>query len=570
MIYFQKIRWKNFLATGNTFIEIEFDKSKTSIMLGPSGSGKSTLLDAICFALFGRAFRNIKKEQLVNSINEKDCLVEIFFKIGTKNYIVRRGIKPNIFEIYKNDKMIEQDASVHDYQQKLEKQILKFNRKTFTQIVVLGASNFTPFMQLKPSDRRTIIEELLDIEIFSVMNVLLKERYSKLKDEITHNANQIEILENKIEIHEEYVKNLARDKNTKILNNEAEIEKNLEQVEQLKAKCKSLLEEINVLRSGILDVDKVSKSISQFNDLKNQIERNIKKTEKEVEFYETNDDCPTCKQPIDDDFKVNEVAQKNVKLDEFNSGISQIEDNLSNLSSRLEQIKKAQDIILDKERELVKSKSSISGVESYVEKLLKENEELKKPKKKIADERDSIKQMKSEKKDCISSAEQFAYRKALYDTGFSLLKDGGIKSRIIKQYLPLINKYVNKYLNSMNFFVSFHLDEEFNESIKSRGRDIFSYENFSEGEKQRIDLALLFTWRVIARMKNSVNTNLLIMDEVFDSYLDNAATENVIELLNSDLFSKTNIFVISHKDTIADKFDRQLKFNKVKSFSRIE
>jgi len=570
MIYFEKIRWKNFLATGNHFIEIELDKSKTSILLGPSGSGKSTLLDAMCFALFGRAFRAINRDQLVNSVNEKDCLVEIEFKIGTKEYVVRRGIKPNIFEIYRNDRMIEQDASVHDYQMKLEKQILKFNRKTFTQIVVLGASNFTPFMQLKPSDRRIIIEELLDIEIFSVMHNLLKERISKLKEETTENEMQIKMLEKEIELHEQYVKSLASDKNSKIEKNEEDIVENTLQIQALQKIIDDSKDILDGLKKDIEDQKEVDKNIQKFYDLEDQIERNIKKTKKEITFYEDHDDCPTCNQPINEQFKLEEIGRKENKLSDFAAGIKQIQDNISTLQKRLCDIYSTKGVINDKERERTRNISSVNALRNYVKKLEDENEELKKPKKSISDEKDNIRSMYGDKVECTDKAQSFSYKKALYDTTSNLLRDGGIKSRIIKQYLPLINKYVNKYLNSMNFFVSFHLDEEFNESIKSRGRDIFSYENFSEGEKQRIDLALLFTWRAIARMKNSVNTNLLIMDEVFDSYLDNAATENVIELLNSDLFRNTNIFVISHKDTIADKFHRLIRFTKVKSFSRVE
>ena len=569
MIHFSAVRWKNFLATGNNFIEIDFMRNHTTILMGESGSGKSTILDAITFALFGRAFRNIKKDQLVNSINEKGCVVEVEFDIGTKYYKVVRGIKPNIFEIYCNGKLLNQDASARDYQKILENNILQFNLKCFTQIVVLGAANFTPFMQLKPVDRRIIIEELLDIEVFSVMNTILKERISKTKDDIREKRYAIDLLEEKIQVHENMVKELARDKNKQIQENEDKIIKNQDQIDKLQLKRTEVDDKITALLETISDRDMIDEQTKKLLDLEKQIEKNIKRTDKERKFFHDHSECPTCNQDIDEEFRKCEHDKREEHLKDLRSGLTDIEDKLQKLNERKEAINKVRDEIEKLEKIRSEHDSSISSIEKYIKKVSREVAELRKPKENISEERQKIKAMKGEKKEEENNRKELIESQHIFDIASELLKDGGIKARIIKQYLPLINKYVNTFLREMNFFVHFDMDEEFNENIKSRGRDPLPYESFSEGEKQRIDLALLFTWRAIARMKNSINTNLLIMDEVFDSYLDNQATENVIRLLNSDLFKKTNIFVISHKETISDKFQGKIRFKKEKNFSRV-
>ena len=569
MIIFKKVRWKNLLSTGNNFTEIDLSSNHTTILLGQSGSGKSTLLDAIAFGLFNRPFRNINKNQLVNMINQKNCLVEVEFTVGTQNYLIRRGIKPTVFEIYCDDVLINQDSHSKDYQQYLERSILKFNFKAFTQIIVLGASNFTPFMQLKPADRRIIIEGLLDIEIFSVMNTILKQKISNLKNITQENEFNLSIIKEKIELQNKYISDLSQSKQEKIQENLAIIEKNKQQMLTIEQQNLELKNNIVELKTKLNFKDDVVIQITKIKDIKNKLDSNIKKSKKEILFYEENNNCPTCRQNIPVDFKHMEITKKMDKITEWQTGLADVDSAMSKLLLKLEESKQIEDEIDIIQSQIVKNQSMIDGINQFIKKIAKDTIDMKNQESAPKDCVDKLNELQETSTKLENNKEQYALDKNIHDLATALLKDSGVKARIIKQYLPLINKHTNIFLNAMNFFVTFNIDEEFNESIKSRGRDEFAYENFSEGEKQRIDLALLFTWRTIAKMKNSVNTNLLIMDEVLDSYLDQTATENVLTLLNSDMFRDTNIFVISHKETISDKFKKTIRFTKFKNFSTI-
>lgn len=569
MIIFKKVRWKNLLSTGNNFTEIVLNEKHSTILLGQSGSGKSTLLDAISFALFNRPFRNINKNQLVNMVNGKNCLVEIEFAIGTQEYMIRRGIKPTVFEIYCDNVLLNQDSHSKDYQQYLERNILKFNFKAFTQIIVLGASNFTPFMQLKPADRRIIIEGLLDIEIFSVMNTLLKQKASTLRQAIQENEFSASIVKEKIAIQEKYISDISKDKEDKIQENLALIEKHKADIEKIRTENDSHRLFISELQGRIDFKSDLISQIDKIKDIKSKIDTNIKKTRKDITFYEDHDSCPTCSQDIPEQFKSVEIEKKAAKITEWQAGMNDAESALTKFLQRMEQVKSVEDEIEKLTYQIGKNDSVISGINQFIKKVAQDTLDLKEQQSAPSEKSEELQKLSEESQKLEQAKETFSIQKNVQELATMLLKDSGVKARIIKQYLPLINKHTNVFLNAMNFFVSFHIDEEFNEMIKSRGRDDFSYENFSEGEKQRIDLALLFTWRTIAKMKNSVNTNLLIMDEVLDSYLDTSATENVLQLLNSDMFRDTNIFVISHKETISDKFQKTIRFTKNKNFSNI-
>lgn len=570
MVEFQKVRWKNFLSTGNAFNEIELNKHNTTLLVGLSGSGKSTLLDAIAFALFNKPFRAIKMDQVVNTINEKNCVVELEFRIGKKQYLIRRGRKPVLFEIFVDGALINQDAASKDYQKYLEKHILKFNFKSFTQIVVLGASNFTPFMQLKAEDRRQIIENLLDIEIFSIMNELLKSEISDLKESFKENLTEQKSAAEKIKIHEQFILDLEKDNQNKIAENQKRIDDNIVSIQKLQEQIANVQSTIDTHKELLKLEDEVNTQMKEVIDYEGKIERNIRVLQKDVDFYSKHDNCPECKQTIAEDFKQNEITSKTTKIEECRSALKTIDEKVKKLSGKQEQFKKIKDKIEVLTTELRRHESSIRAFEEYNKKVQREILELQKPRNNIEDEKKTIRELQFGLKDLEKQEQEFVVEKTINELAANLLKDTGVKSEIIKQYLPVINNKINQHLQEMNFFVTFLIDEKFNESIKSRGRDDLSYANFSEGEKQRIDLALLFTWRAVAKMKNSINTNLLILDEVFDSYLDNSATENVIQMLKSKMFKDTNIFVISHKETISDKFDFTIKFAKQKNFSIIE
>jgi len=554
LIHFNNIRWKNLLSTGNQFVEIQLDKNPTTLIIGENGSGKSTILDALTFALFGKPFRRINKPQLVNSVNNGGTIAEIEFTIGSKDYKIRRGIKKNIFEIYVDGKRLNQDAKIADQQEYLENTILKLNYKSFTQIVVLGSASFTPFMQLKLTDRRAIIEDLLDIQIFSVMNSLLKFRISENKEEISSNNVKVELVDGHIGTTQELINGLKKTKKNQIENNQKDIKKNEEEVARLNEENKKLLESIKDNES--------QKRLDDLLKFQSSIERKMMKIEEEIEFYEQNDTCSTCNQELSEEHKEKMIEEHHGKMHESGNALLSLANKIEDSKSQIDKITKIQTTIAHQQNQ-------IQAINSYITKLKGQIEEIENRDDDVEEKIKKLKELKEELKTCNKRLEHLSFTKQLYETAYVLLKDTGIKTRIIKQYLPIMNKLINKYLASMDFFVSFNLDENFNETIKSRHRDEFTYDSFSEGEKMRIDLSLLFTWRTIAKMKNSVNTNLLILDEVFDSSLDANGTEEFLTIINN-LQGKQNIFIISHKgDTMNDKFNNTIKFEKHKNFSRI-
>jgi DNA repair exonuclease SbcCD ATPase subunit len=567
VITFKSVRYKNFLSTGNVFTEIKLNENATTLIVGENGAGKSTFLDAITFSLFGKPFRNINKPQLVNSINEKDCVVEVEFAIASKQYKIIRGIKPNVFEIYIDGELLNQDAKSKDYQEQLEKLILKMNYKSFTQIVILGSTNFTPFMQLSASDRRAVIEDLLDIQIFSSMNVIVKNKLHTLKDEAAQLKIQIDNTRDKIELHKKHLDELKKNTKEIVDAKKQEVRENTASLSDLETEATTKETEIDNLLLKVEDEDTTTKKFNKLNQLEAKIEGNIQKLEKDIEFYSVNSTCPTCDQAINN--KEEKVHTCNSKITELNEGLNKLKEESDAVLHRINTIKTTQKELKTLEQDLVRINTSRKQVRNYIAKLEKEIAEIE-SKPAMSDE------FKAQSKELLNALQSFnEKRKEVseqtqnYDIVAQLLKDGGIKSKIIKQYVPVINKLVNKYLAAMDFFVNFNIDEEFKETIKSRHRDDFSYENFSEGEKKRIDLALLFTWRSVAKLKNSVNTNLLIFDEVFDGSLDINGTEEFMKLINM-MNDNTNIFVITHKsDQMVDKFKHTIRFGKVKNFSQV-
>ena len=569
MIIFKKIRWRNFLSTGNAFTEIDLTKSTNTLIIGQNGAGKSTILDALTFGLFGKPFRKINKPQLVNSINSSNTVVEIEFTIGKKQYKVVRGMKPNVFEIFCDDVLVNQDAKAKDYQEHLEKFIIKLNYKSFTQVVVLGSASFVPFMQLSASDRRTIIEELLDIGIFSSMNVLVKSRLTNIKDGQKDNEYNIKLTDEKINLQkqniEEYKKNHLVEINKKV----KEVADNDVYLNKVTKDIGLIQKHIQQLNNKIVDKGTVESKNTKIITLQSKFGDSIKKLNKEISFYETNDNCPTCQQTIATETKDQQVSNKKNKITEIQDANSKLNGELQNVVNRLNEIETIQKHINAHNSEIVKLNTQVTSTNSYNRRLLKEIEELRNRSSSNENENEKLKLLNEELEKCKTLAKELSVEKQYYEFASTLLKDTGIKTKIIKQYLPVMNKLINKYLTAMDFFVNFNLNENFEETIKSRHRDEFSYPSFSEGEKMRIDLALLFTWRQIAKMKNSVNTNLLILDEVFDSSLDGVGTEEFLKLLNS-LDTNTNVFVISHKgDQLFDKFRSVIKFEKKNNFSQV-
>lgn len=567
MIIFKTIRWKNFLSTGNHFTEVKLDRSPNTLIVGNNGAGKSTILDALTFALFGKPFRKISKGQLVNSINGGGALVEVEFSIGSKDYLVRRGIKKNIFDIEVNGSIIDQNSNVRDQQDVLEKNILKLNYKAFTQVVILGSASFTPFMQLSAANRREVIENLLDIEIFSVMNSLLKSKQSKLKSDLEECQYQLDLTEEKVRLQKEYLNNLKTDNAEKRKNNEREITKSQASIATHESKIEELRELITDLQQQISDEAKVTKLKSDISSMKKKLDRTLHKHGEEISFYKENDNCPTCQQNIEADFKATKIEEYTDKISKIESAFPQLEEQLENASNRINEIADVQQKISALNTDMHVEQSSISGLQKYISEMQKQLTKLIEEDK-VGDE-DKIAELQNNLSVLGKAKEKLLEQQYISNFAGTLLKDTGIKTKIIRQYLPIINKLVNKYLSSMDFFVQFELDEAFNETIKSRHRDDFSYDSFSEGEKMRIDLSLLFTWRAVAKMKNSINTNLLILDEVFDSSLDGGGTDEFMKILNT-ISSDTNVFVISHKgDQLFDKFHSVIQFEKVKNYSRI-
>ena len=569
MIKFEKVRWKNFLSTGANFTEIHLTKSPNTLIIGNNGAGKSTILDALCFGLFGKPFRKINKPQLPNSINQSDCLVEIEFSIGKKQYKVIRGIKPNTFEVYCNGIMVDQDAKAKDYQEHLEKFILKLNYKSFTQVVILGSASFVPFMQLSPADRRAIIEDLLDIQIFSSMNGVVKEKMATIKDTSTKNKYEMDLTSERINFQKQNIEDHKKHNDDEIEKKQKEIFNSEEQIKQLNKDIVLIQKHIDVLNSKISDQMAMQRKSGKLIQLESKLESRLKKIEKEVGFYHDNNDCPTCKQGIEQEFREHQITTLNNTKVEVNDALTGIAKQIAETSDRIDAIQKIIQHVQAHNNEIVKHNSTITAVNSFISKLQNEINELSNRKDNLEEENAKLKELRTHLAELIAKREELSTEKQYYEFAGNLLKDTGIKTKIIRQYLPIMNKLINKYLTAMDFFVNFNINESFEETIKSRHRDEFSYANFSEGEKMRIDLALLFTWRQIAKLKNSTNTNLLILDEVFDSSLDGVGTEEFLKLIH-EMGNDTNIFVISHKgDQLFDKFRSIIKFEKKNNFSQV-
>ena len=569
MIIFQKVRWKNFLSTGAAFTEINFTRSTNTLIIGNNGAGKSTILDALCFGLFGKPFRKINKPQLLNSINQKECVVEIEFSMGKKYYKVIRGIKPNTFEIYCNDALMNQDAAARDYQEVLEKNILKLNYKSFTQVVILGSASFVPFMQLSPADRRAIIEDLLDIQIFSSMNVLVKDKMSEIKESSTKTKFEMQLISERIISQKRSIEEHRIRNDEEIEKKKKEITNSIDQTFTLQRDIDLIQRHIVSLQSKIADKISVEKKSKKLLQLESKIETNIKKNEKDITFYEEHNNCPTCEQVIAGEFKAEQIIERKTKVTTQRQGLEEIAAQIAQTNNRIEEIHNIISHVSEHNNEIVKHNSTISAVNKYISKIQAEIESLSIHKDTIEEENEKLKEFKAELTSLMDIQEKLSIEKQYFEFAGSLLKDTGIKTKIIRQYLPIMNKLINKYLTAMDFFVNFTINESFEETIKSRHRDEFSYSNFSEGEKMRIDLALLFTWRQIAKLKNSTNTNLLILDEVFDSSLDGVGTEEFLKLIH-EMGTDTNVFVISHKgDQLFDKFRSIIRFEKINNFSRI-
>jgi len=568
MITFETIKWRNFLSTGQHFTEIDFTKNKTNLIIGTNGAGKSTILDALCFSLFGRSFRKINKPQLINTVNEKDCVVEVEFLIGTSEWKVIRGIKPNIFEIYCNDKVIDQVSAANDQQKWLEQTVLKMNYKSFTQIVILGSSAFVPFMQLPTSHRREVIEDLLDIKIFSSMNTVIKEKIRKIRDEVKTLELKKESLFDKVEMQKNFIEELENRGN-------ANINANKEKIANLDSEVVDCIKENTLMEEDVLknikkqeEVAGASDKLKKLGTLKGKISQKVSTITVEHKFFNENTVCPTCTQEIDEEFRINKINDAQNKAKDLQSGYNELE-----VAIKEEEDREHQFITLSKEitkltHEVSRNNTKISGCQRQIRDL--ENE-IQKLTNQLKNRNSEHEKLESFQESLHNTYDELAIKKDsinYYDFSYGLLKDGGVKSKIIKKYLPLINQQVNRYLQMMDFYINFTLDEEFNETVQSPIHEDFSYASFSEGEKQRIDLALLFTWREVARMKNSVNCNLMILDEIFDSSLDSSGTEEFLKIIQF-VVKDANIFVISHKAGLEDRFESVIRFEKIKGFSRI-
>jgi DNA repair exonuclease SbcCD ATPase subunit len=571
MITFKSVKWKNFLSTGNNFTQILLDKSPSTLIVGNNGSGKSTLLDALSFGLFGKPHRDIKKPQLVNSINSKDCVVEVEFIIGKVEFKIVRGIKPNVFEIWQNGKMIDQSSSSRDYQKFLEQNILKLNHKSFHQVVVLGSSSFIPFMQLQTFYRREVIEDLLDIKIFGKMNQILKEQYQKLKEDIKDNAQVIELMSEKINLQKKYIHEVQELSNVNIENKRSEIESCRIAIDNLQEKNSEISSKIEFMSKGLADkINNANDKKQSLLHYKAQFEQQIRVVVKESKFYEDNESCPTCSQEISEELQRVKLQDSREKAKELNLAIEKASSESSTLEETLSQLNSTSEAVRELTSELAVNNREIKRLQSQIKSLEKEISSISSNDGDVSNANKDLENLVEQKNTLIERKFELSEQKTYQDAISEMLKDSGIKTKIIKQYLPVMNKLINHYLQVMDFYVSFNLDGSFNETIKSRYRDSFNYSSFSEGEKQRIDLALLFTWRQIARMKNSASCNLLVLDETFDSSLDNDGIENLLKILDT-LEQGTNTFIISHKgDILEGKFRSKIEFFKEKNFSKMK
>ena len=568
MILFEKIRWKNFLSTGNQFTEVELNKNSTTLIVGNNGAGKSTILDAMCFVLFGKAFRKINKPQLINTTNEKDCLVEVELKIGSTDWMVRRGIKPNIFEIYRNGSILDQSSSAIDQQKYLEQSVLKMNYKSFTQIVILGSSNFVPFMQLSAASRREVIEDLLDIKIFSSMNVIIKEKIRSLKEEIKTLDLKKESVKDKVEMQKNFIDELENLGNANINANKEKIVNIDVEIGNYNEENIEISNKLNLLEKQLEEYVGATEKLRKLGSLKGKISQKVSTITKEHKFFTENTVCPTCTQSIEEEFRLNRIksAQDNAK--ELQSGYKELEEAIKEEEKREHQFLNLSKEVTNLTHGISQNNIRINGLQKQIRDLESEIQTITEN---LANRNSEHEKLEKFKLDLQTVYDDLSGKKDLiqyHDFSYSLLKDSGVKSKIIKKYLPLINQQVNRYLQMLDFYINFTLDEEFNETVQSPIHEDFSYSSFSEGEKQRIDLALLFTWREVAKFKNSTTTNLLILDEVFDSSLDGFGTEDFIKIIRY-VIKDTNIFIISHKAGMDDRFESVLKFEKVKGFSRM-
>jgi DNA repair exonuclease SbcCD ATPase subunit len=571
MIIFKKVKMVNFFSVGKNPVEIILDSHKKTLVIGKNGASKSScMLDSIVFALYGKPFRKTNKPNIVNSINKSNLLVELDFSIGLRNYKVIRGIKPNVFEIYCNDVLVNQDAKSKDYQEYLEKYILKVNYKSFINVVILGSARYNPFMQMPASDRRTIIEELLDIQIFSTMNVLVKDKISKLKEELISANYRIDLANEKINLQKQNLQEHKKNKQEQIKHKKIEIDNSNKQIEKSQKDIELIQKHIDVLQNKISDKISIENKKNKMISIESKIETNLNKLKKDSEFYVNNDSCPTCRQSIEEDHKQKQIEHNGTKIKELQQGLDKLSVDVDILNNRIIEIKKINDHIGEHQSEIVRINASILAIQKYIKKEIDEISKISDTFENIEENNDKLSSLFDELKSFEELKVNLNESKKYYDFSSVMLKDGGIKTRIIKQYLPVMNKLINTYLSKMNFFVNFNINENFEEVIKSRHRDEFKYENFSEGEKLRIDLSILFAFRQVAKMKNSVNTNLLIMDEILDGSLDLEGADQFFDLIDS-LDNNTNIIVISHRgDQIADRFDRTLKFEKKKNFTRMQ
>ena len=568
MILFEKIRWKNFLSTGNQYSEVNFQKSSTTLIVGTNGAGKSTVLDALTFALFGKPFRKINKPQLPNSTNEKDCRVEVEFSIGSTEWKVCRGIKPNIFEIFRNGTALDQSAAALDQQKWLEQNVLKMNYKSFTQIVILGSSTFVPFMQLSAANRREVIEDLLDIKIFSSMNIIVKEKIRQSKEDIKVLDLKKETLKDKVDMQKNFIEQLESSGN-------ANINANKEKIANLNKEIGDYMEKNSLLEEDVFKYTKdqeyvtgATEKLRKLGNLKGKISQKVSTITKEHKFFTENTVCPTCTQSIEETFRINRITDAQNKAKELQSGYKELEEAIKEEEERERQFIALSKEITKLTNGISQNNTRISGFNRQIRDLESEIQTLTKQLENRNTEHDKLETFKEGLQKTYDELVEQKDKIKYYDFTYGLLKDGGVKTKIIKKYLPLINQQVNRYLQMMDFYINFTLDEEFNETVQSPIHEDFSYSSFSEGEKQRIDLALLFTWREVAKFKNSVSTNLMILDEVFDSSLDSQGTDEFLKIIRY-VVKDANIFVISHKTGMEDKFENVIKFEKVKGFSRM-
>ena len=568
MILFKKIKWRNLLSTGNQWTEIDLNKKSNTVIIGTNGAGKSTMLDALCFVLFNKPFRKINKSQLVNSTNEKDCLVELDFTIGSVDWMIRRGIKPNIFEIHRNGQMMNQSSAANDQQKWLEQNVIKMNFKSFTQIVILGSSTFVPFMQLSGSNRREVIEDLLDIKIFSAMNLIIRDKLKTIKDEVKTLELKKTSLKEKSEMQQNFIDEVEK-------RGKDRIESKKKKMDLLSLESEGCTSVNLHLSLTIEDLSKqqekflgTTKKLKELGNLKGKISNKASTVKKEHKFFSKNTVCPTCTQDIDEEFRLNKLDEAQTKAKELQTGFQELEKAIEKEEERERQFVQLSKETTKLTNEISQNNIKISGFQNQIRELEEEIQTITSQLENRNSEHEKLKEFEERLKETYDSLGEKKDNIRHHDFAYSLLKDGGVKTKIIRKYLPLINQQVNKYLRMMDFYINFKLDEEFNETVQSPIHEDFSYSSFSEGEKMRIDLALLFTWREVARFKNSVNTNLLIMDEVFDSSLDGFGTEEFLKIVKY-VIKDANVFVISHKSSLHDRFEDLIQFDKVKGFSRI-